>query len=206
MSFGSTDPPPFLDLTAPPKDKEAAKRGKLEQNEGYAGKPKDIKQAPWERVWYGNGMSTTSADPKMNIELVLGGLPDFKNKRAVLQHMVERRGHILVLSSKCHPEVAGVGIEYSWGMSKLQFRREINDEVPKNLHHNIVVSMCRETILTLPRIRRFARRTRNYCQTHLELEKDAAGADSKDSIEKRRKTCKAHRNLIDMEPGFIDKQ
>lgn len=111
-----------------------------------------------------------------------------------------------MLSPKFHPEVAGVGIEYSWGMSKLKFRRELNDEIPKHLHQNIVASMCRKTILTLPRIRRFARRTRDFCRAYLKLEKDAAGADSKDRIEKMRKTCKAHRNIIDMEPGFIDKQ
>ena len=85
----------------------------------------------WERGWYVDGMSTTARDPEKNMEQVLGGLPDFKNERTALQHTVEKRGHILVLSPKFHPEVAGVGIEYSWGMSKLKFRREINDEVPK---------------------------------------------------------------------------
>ncbi|CAM9311212.1 unnamed protein product [Hapterophycus canaliculatus] len=58
-------------------------------------------------------MSTTAKDPEMNIDLVLGGLPDFKNERTALQHTVEKRGHILVLSPKFHPEVAGVGIEYN---------------------------------------------------------------------------------------------
>ena len=111
-----------------------------------------------------------------------------------------------MLSPKFHPEVAGVGIEYSWGMSKLKLRRELNDEIPRHLHQNIVSSMFRETILTLPRLRRFARRTRDYCRAYLKLENDAAGAESKDRIEKMRKTCKAHRNIIDMEPGFIDKQ
>ena len=160
----------------------------------------------WERGWYVDGMSTTAKDPKMNIDHVLGQLPDFKNECTALQHTVQKRGHILVLSPKFHPEVAGVGMEYSWGMSKLKFRRELNDEVPKNLHQNILASMCRQEILTLSRIRRFARRTRDYCRAYLKLEKDAAGIESKDSIEKMRKTCKAHRNIIDMEPGFIDTQ
>ena len=59
-------------------------------------------------------------------------------------------------------------------------------------------------ILTLSRVRYFARRTRDYCRAYLKLENDADGIESKDSIEKMRKTCKAHRNIIDMEPGFID--
>ena len=161
----------------------------------------------WERGWYVDGMSTTARDPEKNMEQVLGGLPDFKNERTALQHTVEKRGHILVLSPKFHPEVAGVGIEYSWGMSKLKFRREINDEVPENLHRNILASMCRETtILTLSRIRRFARCTRDYCRAYLRLEKDVDGTESRGSIEKMRETCKPHRNIIDMEPGFVDTQ
>lgn len=206
MSFGPTDPPPFYDWEAPPKDKRVQRRGKLEQKEGYVGKAKGIKQVLWERGWYVDGMSATSKDVQMNLELVLGGLPDFKNERTALQHTVEKRGHILVMSPKFHPEVAGVGIEYSWGMSKLKFRRELNDEIPKHLHQNIVASMNRESILTLPRVRRFARRTRDYCRAYLRLQKVPEGAESKDSIERMRKTCKAHRNIIDMEPGFIDKQ
>ena len=30
--------------------------------------------------------------------------------------------------------------------------------------------------------------------------------ESKDMIEKLKKICKEHRNILDVEPGFIDKQ
>ena len=70
----------------------------------------------------------------------LHDLRDFKNERTALQHTVEKRGHILVLSPKFHPEVAGVGIEYSWGMPKLKLQRDLNCEVPINLHGNILAS------------------------------------------------------------------
>ena len=208
MSFGPDDPPPFYDWEAPARDQRTrTRRGNREQvKRGYVGEAKGSKQVLWERGWYVEGMSATAKDPEKNIEHVLSCLPDFKNERTALQHRVEKRGHILVLSPKFHPEVAGVGIEYSWGMSKLKFRREINDEVAKNLHANILRCFCRKTILTLARVRRFARRTRDYCRAYLELEKSPGGAESKDSIEKMRKACKAHRNIIDMEPGFIDTQ
>lgn len=85
--------------------------------------------------------AAANLSPAMNIETILRKLPDFKNERTALQHVVESRGHILLLSPKCHPEVAGVGIEYSWGMSKQKFRGEMNDEVPKHLHDNIEKSM-----------------------------------------------------------------
>ena len=96
-------------------------------------------------------MSTITKDAQKNIGEVLGNLPDFSNERTALQHTVESGWHVLVLPPKFHLEVAGVGIEYSWGMSKLMYRWELNDEVPKHLHRNIVASMCPETILTLSR-------------------------------------------------------
>ena len=67
----------------------------------------------------------------------------------------------------------------------------------------ILASMYRETIMTLPRIRRFARRTRDFCRVYFVLEIDVEGAESKDNIEKMRKICKANRIIIVMEQGFL---
>ncbi|CAM9625207.1 unnamed protein product [Pylaiella littoralis] len=60
-------------------------------------------------------------------------------------------------------------------------------------------------ILTLGRLRRFAQRSRDYCRAYVAHENGGA-IESKDKIEQMRKIAKAHRNIIDMEPGFIDKQ
>lgn len=165
----------------------------------------------WERGLWVAGMTASDKDPANNCTTVLRGLPDFKNERSSLQHVVESRGHILVLSPKFHPEVAGLGIEYSWGMSKMKFRREINDEVPENLdRNNIRQSMNTLDILYIGRIRRFARRTRDYCRAYEALAKQVASGGkaigSKAEIEKMRKICKAHRSIIDMEPGFIGRR
>lgn len=65
--------------------------------------------------------------------------------------------------------------------------------------------MCQQSILMLLRVRRLARRTRDFCQSYLALE-NGEPIESKDQIEKMRKVSKAHRNVIDMELGFIDKQ
>ncbi|CAM9678015.1 unnamed protein product, partial [Hapterophycus canaliculatus] len=104
-------------------------RTKEKVKEGCEGKPKGEKQYLWERGWWKDGMSAASgiADNK-NIEKLLQALPDFKSDRFALQHIVESRGHILLLSAKCHPEVAGVEIEYSWPFSKQEFRRKHSDE------------------------------------------------------------------------------
>ncbi|CAN0302378.1 unnamed protein product [Ascophyllum nodosum] len=169
-----------------------------------------LRQPLWAQV-RNNGVSTEElaaagvADEK-NIDKVLQALPDFKTERTALQHVVESPGHILLLSPKRHPEVAGVGIGYSWGFSKQKFRRVHNDEVPKNLPANIEATMCTKNYLTIGRVRRFARRTREYCRAYSNLLLDGVIVKSKELIEKMRAKQKAHRNILDMEPGFLNKQ
>ena len=62
----------------------------------------------------------------------------------------------------CHLELAGQGIEYSWGKAKLTFRRsndyKSNDEnFSKRLAYSLSVD-----ILPLARVRRFARKSNDY--------------------------------------------
>ena len=79
------------------------------------------------------------------------------------------------MSPKYHPEIAGLGIEYCWGKSKLCFRREVNDCKSANLYRNVLMATgdtrfrlhgkpggpWRDAPLPVARIRRFARRTRD---------------------------------------------
>ena len=123
------------------------------------------------------------AGPEKKRDTHLSDLPDFKGEMSAPQNRVHSRGHILLLSPKFHPEVAGVGIEHSWGMSKLKFCREINNEHPKDSHQNITKSMCRESILTVPRVRRFARRTRDFCRSYIAFE-GGGHIESEEQIER----------------------
>ena len=61
-------------------------------------------------------------DPKLDAPRVSSECEDFVKEKGALQEIVESRGHILILFPKCHPELAGCGIEYSWGKSKQYFR------------------------------------------------------------------------------------
>ena len=67
---------------------------------------------------------------------------------------------------KCHPEIAGRGVEYTWGYAKLQFRRGINDAVASHLEENVKTALSRE-VLTINRIRKFARKAQDYKLTYL---------------------------------------
>ena len=100
---------------------------------------------------------------------------------------------------KGHPELAGVGIEYSWGKAKQKFRRDVNDRVAAHLHANIVKCFSRvDKFLPLARVRKFARKTRAYRRAYRH------GTDNEHtSIEKMIKTFKAHRNAKDFATKFI---
>jgi hypothetical protein len=50
-----------------------------------------------------------------------------------LKYVVEDLlGCHMKLTPKCHPEIAGRGVEYAWGYSKLRFRKHFNDAVPSH--------------------------------------------------------------------------
>ena len=81
-------------------------------------------------------MTLSSKDDAMNAKKALANCRDFLTEKSAIQEAIEERGHILRLSPKYHPEIAGVGIEYSWGKAKQEFRNRINDCEPKNLAAN----------------------------------------------------------------------
>lgn len=102
----------------------------------------EMKQILWERGWWIERMSTSeNVSTENNMTTILGNLSDFKNERSALQHAVENQGNILLLSFKPHPGIAGVGFEYSCGISKFKFYEEMKNELAINLHRNIVASM-----------------------------------------------------------------
>ena len=85
-----------------------------------------------------------------------------QSQKSLLEKVVYERGHLLVLSPKYHPELAGVGVEYCWGHSKYRFRNHFNDLVAKNLKSN-VLKTCAPAELSHEVVLAFARKTKE-CQ------------------------------------------
>ena len=126
-----------------------------ESDKDFLGTPKGLKQILWERGLY---------DYSMNMEKmkkVLSKCPDFEAETCAFEEEVAERGHIPILSPKGHPELAGVGIEYCWGKSKLHFRRN-NSIKSGSFSKRILDSICTKNVLFLERIRKFARKSRSY--------------------------------------------
>ena len=134
-------------------------------------------------------------------------------------------------SPKCHPELAGEGIEYSWGFAKRMYRREWLWKDDKDRKRKDFFELVRKVLsgkdngaLNKERVRRMAGRARGYIVAYLMIEEQSAGSDSSSSsssdggsgggekglssvsfnmIEKMVKGHKTHRSALDFDLKFI---
>jgi hypothetical protein len=130
---------------------------------------------------------------------------DFQEEKNALADLVESRGHILLLGVKCHPEMAGCGVEYVFGYSKRHFRKHNNCKV-RDLEKNVRESLSSE-VITLPRLWKFERRAWLYQQMYLDIARSGNESDSNLSYEVLEKTMKdkkaTHRNILEIENKFL---
>ena len=68
-------------------------------------------------------IATVDTFDPTSLDSVLGRLPMFLSTKSMLEEIVSNAGHILLLSSKYHAEVAGQGIEYCFGRAKWRFKK-----------------------------------------------------------------------------------
>ncbi len=145
-------------------------------------------------------------DPALDAPLVLSQCEDFANEIGALDHQLRLRGHRLILSPKCHPELAGVGIEYSWGKIKMIFRSQFNNGKVTELMENVQASIG-EDVLPMERIWRYSRRTRDYMRAY-EIIAENPDISIEDQsfrlIESVCKRYKTHRNMAEIDRDFIN--
>lgn len=123
--FRPGDPPPFYDVSAPATDTTSTSRkrknGEFAVKEGYIGKPKGMMQIAWERglvppdgKMHGRKVADDADDDEKLLSLphVLSRCWDFEHAHTALEELFLSRGHILRMGVKCHPEMAGRGIEW----------------------------------------------------------------------------------------------
>ena len=145
-------------------------------------------------------------DPSTSARQILRDCNDIKKEKPQLKYIVEDvLGCHMKLTPKCHPEIAGRGVEYAWGYSKLRFRKHVNDAVPSHLEENLAKALSTD-ILTINRSRKFARKARDYKLTYAFLIHSAGGKDAsaaKDEIEHITRIMKTHRSAMDANYSFI---
>ena len=109
--------------------------------EGWVNKPKGAMQILYEHGWLdphllhlytGDGKKkedpsvSINTDPtgcRFSIDALMKLQTDFTNKITLLQLHAQKLGVSIDRSPKCHPELAGEGIEYLWALAKMFYRR-----------------------------------------------------------------------------------
>jgi len=147
----------------------ALRKSEAPIKEGYVGKAKGLKQIVWERgFWSAKELRTKGAVKEEEMRLRLASCFDFATERSQMQWIAERIGVRVVMTPKAHPELAGQGIEYSWGYAKLCFRKINTARSAKEKAQQLVANVLAATStvgaqsLNIERVRKFVRKARDY--------------------------------------------
>ena len=205
--------------------------------EGWVGKPKGSFQILYERGWIdpsnlskyiekgtkgamGNLLESTS------LKKILEKQGNFMTKLTLLQYHAQLLGAMVDQMPKCHPELAGEGVEYAWALAKLFYRcQKIQLKRPKTNFIDLVRRCTsREDVQSTNQVRKCSRRTRKYMlgyraiqevtketQEEHEVLEDALTNKNRTSkynytlIEKIIKTYKTHKNCLDTDTKWLKK-
>jgi hypothetical protein len=135
---------------------------------GWEGQPKGMLQVLWERGWIDeNNLAKYTVSGRKNeigvididtsLKHLLGSCHDFSEEESLLQFCGQQLGVTVDQTPKCHCELAGEGIEYSWGCAKNFYRqRPISEKRKKENFQNIVRTCISADVLTIERVRKFS--------------------------------------------------
>jgi hypothetical protein len=196
--------------------------------QGWQGKPKGMLQVLWERGFIDqenlaqytvNGRKDEMGilQHHTSLKLLLGNCIDFEEEESLLQSKGRLLGAKIDRTPKCHCELAGEGIEYSWGCAKNFFRQQpLKDKRKKENFRNTVRHCISEKVLTFERVRKFSRRAREYILAyhtlHSQQQQQPPSSASSETdthlitpmkIEALVKDFKTHRCALDFDKGFI---
>ena len=141
------------------------KRAVAPRSEGYVGKAKGLKQI----AYFFSAVHLLATGPMRvkdeAIRTKLNTCKDFATEISQMQFIAKQLGVEVTMTPKAHPELAGQGIEYSWGYAKLMFRKNntngTSKEKAQRLESNVVAAISTGN-LTIERIRKFVRKARDY--------------------------------------------
>ena len=195
--------------------------------EGWDRKPKGIHQILIERglidinnlaAYSLNGKKALDGSiiPGTSLKEILSNCEDFQNDKTRLEITANSLGVLIERSPKCHPELAGEGIEYSWGCSKAYYRNLTLSQKKgyDNFRQSVRKSMSKD-VLSMERIRLFSKKARRYIVTYYTLTRNKMNESTTDSspslcptsvnledIEKLVKKYKSHRCVFDTHKGL----
>jgi hypothetical protein len=140
----------------------------MDKTAGYVGKAKGLRQIAIERGLFSKEeLMLPVSNPRYvkmdKLRKAVGACNDFQNETSQLQHIALQLGISVDMTPKAHAELAGQGIEYSWGYAKLKFRKEnTSHDQAKKLRANVKNALATTDSMTLKRVRKFVRKARDY--------------------------------------------
>ncbi|CAB9531571.1 hypothetical protein SEMRO_3688_G350320.1 [Seminavis robusta] len=115
-----------------------------------------------------------------SLRMLLQGCDDFKKEISMLEWVAKQYGWRVIFSPKCHPEIAGVGIEYVWSVSKnCLVRIPLPQRKGKDRFTKQVLDVCfnSEKTLTKQTVRGCAQKARQFVIAYLLLHAVEAARD-----------------------------
>jgi hypothetical protein len=190
---------------------------------GWKGKQKGLMQSLWEWGWINEATLTDyTIDGKtdllgvrqMNTSLkcLMANCTDFVEEESLLQSMGRQMGGIIDRTPKCHPELAGEGIEYSWACVKNKYRLlPLGERRSQDKFKECVKTCLSKTVLTKELIRKNSRRAHEYmCAYHVfhHQQQETQASDQQNiaiptMIESLVKKIKTYRCASDFDHGFV---
>ena len=158
--------------------------------------------------------SPTAKLTKSEAVELLGNMPDYVAEENKFTRDVRCRGHRAIMSPIAHPELAGNGIEFAWGFSKLHYRRTNQKKgFTKGMDAFVkrFALCCGITNRTddgydcfngLEQTYKFARRARDYARIY----RGGYSVASVIDIERIRKKKKSHRGALDQSTSFVSQE
>jgi hypothetical protein len=198
---------------------------KTRVKKGWEGQPKGLLQVLWERGWIDEGQlekytmePATDDDGEVlegaedwSLKCLMASCLDFAEEMTALQHVGSELGVSVIITPKFHAELAGEGIEYSWGVTKGVYRRKpLQSKRSKESFKGLVQQCTSRDILTTKTVRKLSRRARAYiCAYYALYESKCMGDDiptlTLPLIERLVKAFKTHRAAIDFDSGFVNR-
>jgi hypothetical protein len=164
-------------------------------------------------------------NPETSLKHLMSLLTDFIKKETLLQYHGRLLKVKVVRIPKCHPKIAGKGIEYNWGCGK-GFYHHLPLSVKKTkikFRESVKKSLDMNKVLTIWRSHLFSKRAREYTVAYSILdnnnsEEEVDNNNSDDNgkqeetkpqmtaylIKKIAKQYKSHRSVADFDAGFIN--
>jgi hypothetical protein len=158
-----------------------------------------------------------------SINLMIQNQPDFVSELTLLQYHGNKLGVLVDRTPKCHPELAGEGIEYVWALAKLHYQNQpLLRKWTKEAFRTLVNESLSLYNLNIVQIRKCSQQTCKYMLLYKAYKQVMRSERNKlpsskfndrlhglpttlnyKLIEKSIKTYKSHQNARDFDAKFI---